>query len=897
MSSVIDVTPVKDPRGRPAYTPNTRRLVSTVRRFDSSQDTPSREAYQKAAEELNNKKADAAAARVQTAAALAAQKVQEREQAAAAEKKALDAANTLKAQQVLADITKSTEDGGYNFKDLDEFFQGVWRAGGDQHMSANVSRYVRSHGAEHARSMFARSKPAKEEYISGELAEIYQKEGRAIQDILTRHSTMSVIDLLKVFSMDELALELEDAVPFLWDALVSVSAPDSSTRAESAGEARRDKGLVFTTICALISILRSQKANNFQLVIGLFLLGSGASKREMEVLAHAGLSISYSSITSHIHSLSAEGMVRVRELVRSCMCQIVWDNLNIAFRVGAERLAAKNHFDNGTTSTVIPVFDPATGGHAAHGTLPFSMKPPRERTLPVLDWTAEDVLPTPQAAEELSASCFWQMKRLAFENIPGVPDRLRKALEECPEIFQIPLHKSEQYPLPAMNLDESSLEGTLEVYLAILRHLGLDDEALEAHGLMFDDGDLLTDSLKEKLESARRNSTTPIASMRASTRRWGLFHGEMAGGRLTVNEHWGKPNSLWAGGLWWEHNKLLKRKPMTAGWSGKKATPWKPAHELIHISLPAHIVDGFRIHCGHDKLEEWAATATMEEFNRVAKIVFDKLFSTAAVNELRTRTERDITFENAILYNCDALFYIEFIQAIKKGDIGRVLNVLSIWMVMMRTPKTMPRYADAMFETLVRLKHFPPKLRELFLVNWLVNLTGKPYRFKPVDLLQEHQNFWAKIIYNAKGSNKSWEWLSMITVCIFTLRDAMRTVQTAFNIPAYGEKHKTPPIHDEVALLANALKTEKIQSFVERRPANDHVAPVRDLIKEGSLYANTRKAEGEGEDEDEDEGELEEDYEPSAEDLRADDEEFFDMAEPSELLARATEIVEDMMIE
>jgi hypothetical protein len=180
---------------------------------------------------------------------------------------------------------------------------------------------------------------------------------------------------------------------------------------------------------------------------------------------------------------------------------------------------------------------------------------------------------------------------------------------------------------------------------------------------------------------------------------------------MTVNEHWGTPNSVWAGGLWWEHNKLLKRKPLMAGWGGKKATEWKPAHELIQISLPAHIVDGFRIHCGTDSLEEWAKTATVAEFESVARKVFDKLFSTGAVEELRKREVRDITLENTILYNRDALFYVEFTQAIKKGDIGRVLNVLSIWMVMMRSPKTMPRYADAMFETLVRIKNFPPKLR------------------------------------------------------------------------------------------------------------------------------------------------------------------------------------------
>ncbi|KAJ6552520.1 hypothetical protein B0H10DRAFT_1692701, partial [Mycena sp. CBHHK59/15] len=133
------------------------------------------------------------------------------------------------------------------------------------------------------------------------------------------------------FSMNQLAEELQAAAPMLWHLLVEVSAPTASTHSENLNEPRREKGLVFTTICALISLLRSQKANNFQLVIGLFLLGSGASKREMEVLAHAGLSISYTSIMRHVKALSAEGMDHIWELVKECMVQIVWDNVNIAF--------------------------------------------------------------------------------------------------------------------------------------------------------------------------------------------------------------------------------------------------------------------------------------------------------------------------------------------------------------------------------------------------------------------------------------------------------------------------------------------------------------------------------------------------------------------------------------
>ncbi|KAJ7022998.1 hypothetical protein C8F04DRAFT_1213416 [Mycena alexandri] len=911
--SIVDVTPLKPrpKRGRPAYTPDTRRLRQTVKKLQSSERSPDKRRVNAAQLELERKASELSAAKQQMAVLQAEAKERARvlaaEQAAkeAAERQAkLEAEETRRAQGLVKRVTASEADGGFNFKSLDHFFTAFWRtgSGADQHISRIISKYVNDHGLVHATNMFKRSPQAKDDFISQEMAEIFAREGRAIQALLTRDG-MSITDLLKDFSMEKLAADIEASAPHLWAALAVLADPDQSTRREADGETRRNKGLVFTTICALISVLRSQKANNFQLVIGLFLLGSGASKREMEVLAHAGLSVSYTTIINHVKDLSKEGLQKIREVCQTWMVQIVWDNLNIAFKVAAQRLEAKSHFDNGTTSTAILVFDPSTGTLARQGTLPLHVKPPRERTLPVLDWSPEDVLPSPESAAQLSTSCFWQFKRMALEHVPGVSEELKKSLGECPEVNQIPLHQTIQYPLPALKEDESTLEGTFTVYTKNLQTMGMGDTELEKHGLMFDDGDLLTDSLKEKIESARRNSTAPIAGMRASVRRWGLFHGQMAGCRLTINEHWGMPNSLWPGGLWWEHNKLLKRKPLMAGWGGKKATEWKPAHELLHISLPAHIVDGFRIHCRHESLSEWAESATVSEFEVVAKTVFDKLFSTAAINDLRARGEHDITLENAILYNRDALFYVELTQAIKKGDIGRVLNVLAIWMVMMRAPKTMPRYADAIFETLVRIRNFPPKLRELYLANWLVNLTGKLFGFKPVDLLQEHQNFWAKIIYNAKGSNKSWKWLSMITA--------------AFQIPAYGEKHKTPPIHDEVALIAKALQDENIQTYVADRPANDHVNPIRDLIKEGAVYANSRKAfhrftrdtrkaenrgfdvmeagatsEGAGQEEAEEEVDG---YEPTEDDLRLDDEEF--LLEPEEILASAIDMVDSALVD
>ncbi|KAJ6573347.1 hypothetical protein B0H10DRAFT_2237103 [Mycena sp. CBHHK59/15] len=119
LSSVIDATPVKNPRGHPAHTPETRNLTSTMRRLATAQDTPSRGAYKRAEAELARKKTEAAATRAQATEAELAHRVQRAAEAtkaatalAAVEKKVADTLNTRKAHQVIADLTKPTEEGG-----------------------------------------------------------------------------------------------------------------------------------------------------------------------------------------------------------------------------------------------------------------------------------------------------------------------------------------------------------------------------------------------------------------------------------------------------------------------------------------------------------------------------------------------------------------------------------------------------------------------------------------------------------------------------------------------------------------------------------------------------------------------------------------------------------------
>lgn len=93
----------------------------------------------------------------------------------------------------------------------------------------------------------------------------------------------------------------------------------------------------------------------------------------------------------------------------------------------------------------------------------------------------------------------------------------------------------------------------------------------------------------------------------------------------------------------------------------------------------------------------------------------------------------------------------------------------------------------------------------------------------------------------AKGSNKDWKWISMITPAIFVLRDVLRKVQTGFEIPFNSIKHASPSTAADIQDIRDYLELHKVQSCVDARPNSDRATPARDLIAEGIAYAGTSR--------------------------------------------------------
>jgi hypothetical protein len=197
----------------------------------------------------------------------------------------------------------------------------------------------------------------------------------------------------------------------------------------------------------------------------------------------------------------------------------------------------------------------------------------------------------------------------------------------------------------------------------------------------------------------------------------GLFHAKIAGIRCVANEHWGVANSKAPWSLW-KVNMLLGRKAISCGWkASKQLPPYKLLAELVHIALVANILDGFRLYCGYKSIDEWVKSGVKEhvDVRKVSCRIFEELVSSRRVEKLRAGRSRDPVLENVVLFNRDALLFRTLQAAIKRGDIGTVVNILTFWMVMFRGTGKMPKYADILFSTLMGLKNMNPTLRYVFI--------------------------------------------------------------------------------------------------------------------------------------------------------------------------------------
>ncbi|KAF8141068.1 hypothetical protein K438DRAFT_2114906 [Mycena galopus ATCC 62051] len=668
----------------------------------------------------------------------------------------------------------------------------------DQHQSSQVSQTLINNGDELLELICARQPELVSQWISKVAGKILKEEGTKLAQLLRPPQGQGVSTTLESFSLEHILADAEYLAPTLCILLCSLVREEADKN--SGKEKRRDIDLVLSTVICLLVQTRNKKSSEYQTTMSFYLLACSATCSQFEVLNHAGICLSYQSMLQKVKDLGQERLAAVRKI---------------------QCLGSNDHLNNGTTATLIILWGFAIGD------LPLEILPPRKTHLPVLEFTANDLLPSLEDVQQLEALHRWHIEDI----LP-------------PSILVILVHTTEQCTLPAMQIDESSLDGTINVSATIFQSsLKMTEDDIKRHSVVMCTGDQLNASLFDKVAVSRCDDIDLLDNLgQYRKEQLKIFHEKVAGTRMTVNEHWGTPNSK---SLWslWKINSLLGCKPITAGWKLQKLPPFRQVYKvMIDLTLPANILDGFRIFCPCDTVEEWVELVPDWQLVRdVAAKVHQQLCSACRVSKLRCQsaTKCDPIFENISLFNRDTLTLLALRAAVKHGDVGGVLCVSTHWMVMFHGTGHMPKYADAIFCVLTELKSMHPKLREAYLMNWLANSSGKLLGFKEMDLLQEHKNFWLKVIYNAQGSNQSWAWLGMILVSIFALRDVIWHLQLDYKIPHNSKSHSNPSTAKDVRTIRDYLELYKLQSVYPEHVDNDLVLTARDLMEAGAAYANT----------------------------------------------------------
>lgn len=265
---------------------------------------------------------------------------------------------------------------------------------------------------------------------------------------------------------------------------------------------------------------------------------------------------------------------------------------------------------------------------------------------------------------------------------------------------KIDVHKSRIYSLPAMEIEESSVDGVIDVMTEIYSTMKIDTTSEHFQNTVhFVGGDQKSIGHLRAAKNSRAGNDDPAYSFANLAPLIGLFHTLMAAitGFLVV--HFGKPTAnVHNPASLSYHNTVLERKPFSL----TSLPPVLVSRSLINVSLIARILHclSLTVGCSLDAytviLAELGTDNDLEQswvcLVSDATKIYDKYASARTVHQLRAARKIALpgeksgymVYENALLYLRDALNIRELISATKRGDPGAIMLVLKVFALSFR---------------------------------------------------------------------------------------------------------------------------------------------------------------------------------------------------------------------
>ncbi|KAJ3516532.1 hypothetical protein NMY22_g14184 [Coprinellus aureogranulatus] len=509
---------------------------------------------------------------------------------------------------------------------------------------------------------------------------------------------------------------------------------------------------------------------------------------------------------------------KAREIAATGLYAIVYDNININFANAEQILGRHDTQENGTCATLFTLNGPAD-------IKDLDVKKLQRGFLSAPTLSLDDILLSDKENADLNGNLVATVLRIIVEFGGERFAKFKTDMEDYQPSTDLKVNhewKTELYPLPAWNIDESSVQGNIEVNNAIVDELELRNNPEFEKRARILAGDQLTIARLRAIESLRAGNETgyegffwAFISLACSTPRSQTSMASFSTilGSPTpeqaIQAHFPSttPASI---------ASPLRQRPSHPSESAETSSLFPSMHEsfIVSSACPA----------AHPLMITWRSMAvgTNLRFQRNMEM-------RAGVEK---PTKGDMVFENAVLFMRDALISREFTDAIRSNDPGRIILILKIFALSFRGTGRV-KYAYEMLFIIHHVKHiWPPGIRRLVFNNMVLNPSGQRESGVEADLVQEHMNLLSKAKYKARGSNASWEWMHVINPCTESLRELQSHINATLGVDI-GKKHANAQLMEDIQCLMDSLQDHKVYEVVPGRVTGEDDPPVKDAISVG----------------------------------------------------------------
>ncbi|KAM6491602.1 hypothetical protein JOM56_012994 [Amanita muscaria] len=516
----------------------------------------------------------------------------------------------------------------------------------------------------------------------------------------------------------------------------------------------------------------NQKANTFQSILGVFLHSCQTPEKVIEMLAHMGVCISTGTINKAIKSLSVNARCALQQLGRTFCAAIAYDNVDILLKAHVPTVEkSTENLKHLTSGLIFPLMHGVTREHlkcskllwekSSYNPTSLGIQLDKKTYLDLVLLLAEDMDNESMTSRDHFVA--WLYLRDLCTYGPSYFQMLLNQIGQPTAVEAIPVAKTDILPAYAMEVNNSTVSGNIQAIDSLLEQGGIlnpdeipdedysPDLDVSDYIVLFH-GDLGTGKRIQSIRERRSIEETEYERKQMVYFCPGLFHCKMACVD-TLHRMLIKPGDANKDITCLMNDAKILR-PRETHILETKPT-FRHMHQLVNHSGICRRLDCWRVlaeqaNPEHSSLQLFAQSQPkLEDLKKMANTLALKYTSCEDLSSdrLKPSDERDEVLENSKLVLKYLALYEEF-----------------SWAMNFATRRAV-RY------------------------NWLVNVAGKPGKFRAIDWYVELHNLQIKVNHGGQGPNRTIKRIIAESALVGNYKSAHHLVERNFLLSSQTTSH------------------------------------------------------------------------------------------------------------